>query len=200
MRLTFANREAGRLLGGDDQLLAALSARLQAGLLPTPVIGDPRLAIHTRCYRVGEDRLLPSGPPLGLGGARTGTTVSLPCAWTLFCYTDGLIEAHSGPGPTRTGSARTACSTTSPPTPAPPTSTAPASTLSLATSSSSAATASPTTSPSCWSATTPRPPGRDLAPPTPAVTRRSQAVPPTSGSPNAAANSSTVMPSRTSSW
>jgi PAS domain S-box-containing protein len=278
MRLTFANREAQRLLGGDDQLLgrslldvlppaigsthqrdyeraasenlvvefeayhpelaawfevraypaldglfvyihdvterrvaeaevAALSARLQAGLLPTPAIGDPRLAIHTR-YRAGEDRLLlggdffdaverpdgtltvligdvsghgadaaalgatlraawrglaltlpdpvamvraldavfaaerpsletfatvccawippdrrqatfvvaghppplllsdhadrldlPSGPPLGLGGARTGTTVSLPCAWTLFFYTDGLIEARSGPRP-----------------------------------------------------------------------------------------------------
>jgi PAS domain S-box-containing protein len=131
MRLTFANREAQRLLGGDDQLLgrslldvlppaigsthqrdyeraasenlvvefeayhpelaawfevraypaldglfvyihdvterrvaeaevAALSARLQAGLLPTPAIGDPRLAIHTR-YRAGEDRLLLGG-------------------------------------------------------------------------------------------------------------------------------------------
>jgi PAS domain S-box-containing protein len=278
LRLTFANREAQRLLGGDSQLLghslldvlpsaigsahqrdyeravtdnlvvefeayhpelaawfevraypsldglfvyihdvterraaqaevSALSARLQAGLLPTPSISDPRLAIHTR-YRAGEDRLLlggdffdaverpdatftvligdvsghgadaaalgatlraawrglaltlpdpvaivraldavfaaerpsvetfatvccawippdrhqatfvvaghppplllsdhaerldlPSGPPLGLGGARTGTTVSLPCAWTLFFYTDGLIEARSGPRP-----------------------------------------------------------------------------------------------------
>jgi PAS domain S-box-containing protein len=187
--------------------VAALSARLQAGLLPTPSITDPRLAVHTQ-YRAGEDRLLlggdffdaverpdatftaligdvsghgadaaalgatlraawrglaltlpdpvatvraldavfaaerpsvetfatvccawippdrhqatfvvaghppplllsdraervelPSGPPLGLGGARTGTTVSLPCAWTLFFYTDGLIEARSGPRP-----------------------------------------------------------------------------------------------------
>jgi PAS domain S-box-containing protein len=187
--------------------VTALSARLQAGLLPTPSISDPRLAIHTR-YRAGEDRLLlggdffdaverpdatftvligdvsghgadaaalgatlraawrglaltlpdpvamvraldavfsaerpsvetfatvccawippdrhqatfvvaghppplllsdraerielPSGPPLGLGGARTGTTVSLPCAWTLLFYTDGLIEARSGPRP-----------------------------------------------------------------------------------------------------
>jgi PAS domain S-box-containing protein len=40
--------------------VAALSARLQAGLLPTPSISDPHLAIHTR-YQAGEDRLLLGG-------------------------------------------------------------------------------------------------------------------------------------------
>jgi len=187
--------------------VTALSARLQAGLLPTPSVGDPHLAIHTR-YQAGEDRLLlggdffdaveradgtltlligdvsghgpdaaalgatlraawrglsltlpdpvaivgamaavlaaehpgeetfatvccgwvpptrdqatfvvaghppplllsdqveridlPSGPPLGLGTRWTGTTITLPPDWTLLLYTDGLIEARSGPRP-----------------------------------------------------------------------------------------------------
>jgi PAS domain S-box-containing protein len=187
--------------------VSALSARLQAGLLPTPSISDPHLAIHTR-YQAGEDRLLlggdffdaversdgtltvligdvsghgpdaaalgatlraawrglsltlpdpvaivgalaavlaaenpgeetfatvccgwvppsrdqatfvvaghppplllsdhaevidlPGGPPLGLGTEWTGTTIPLPPAWTLLLYTDGLIEARSGPRP-----------------------------------------------------------------------------------------------------
>jgi PAS domain S-box-containing protein len=187
--------------------VGALSAQLQAGLLPTPSVGDPRLAIHTR-YQAGEHRLLlggdffdaverpdgtlsvligdvsghgadaaalgatlraawrglsltlpdpeavvaglaavlaaehpteetfatvccawvppardratfvvaghppplllsdhaerldlPSGLPLGLGTRWQGTTVPLPPAWTLLFYTDGLIEARSGPAP-----------------------------------------------------------------------------------------------------
>ncbi|HEX6676233.1 MAG TPA: PP2C family protein-serine/threonine phosphatase, partial [Actinomycetes bacterium] len=42
---------------------------------------------------------LPSGLPLGLGTEWTGTTIALPPAWTLLFYTDGLIEARSGPRP-----------------------------------------------------------------------------------------------------
>jgi PAS domain S-box-containing protein len=40
--------------------VSALSAQLQAGLLPTPSISDPHLAIHTR-YQAGEHRLLLGG-------------------------------------------------------------------------------------------------------------------------------------------
>jgi PAS domain S-box-containing protein len=40
--------------------VAALSARLQAGLLPTPAVTDPRLSIDTR-YQAGEHRLLLGG-------------------------------------------------------------------------------------------------------------------------------------------
>lgn len=187
--------------------VTALSGRLQAGLLPTPSVSDPHLAIHTR-YQAGEDRLLlggdffdaverpdgtltvligdvsghgpdaaalgatlraawrglaltlpdpvavvgalaavlaaehpapetfatvccgwvppardqatfvvaghppplllsdhaeridlPSGLPLGLGAEWTSTTVPLGSGWTLLLYTDGLIDARSGPRP-----------------------------------------------------------------------------------------------------
>ena len=51
--------EQARTRGAQAEV-SALSARLQAGLLPTPSIRDPHLAIHTR-YQAGEDRLLLGG-------------------------------------------------------------------------------------------------------------------------------------------
>ena len=53
----------------------------------------------TLLLRDGEATIMPlGGPPLGVGpGDWRPATVPLPSSWVLLLYTDGIIEAHSGP-------------------------------------------------------------------------------------------------------
>ncbi len=67
---------------------ARTAALLSAGHPPPLLLSNGRQAIH-----------LPAHVPLGLdaGSRPRPTTVSLPPAWTLFFYTDGLIEGRAAP-------------------------------------------------------------------------------------------------------